>query len=120
MDDTNSYFVDEFGRPLPRFRPLAPNERGRHGSFGSAVDAAIKDLVVERNDFFDSLADRWAALFPKSPARPGRYEDGRIFLYVRSAPALFAFRPRLPAVKRALAALPDAPGKFDVVLEIRK
>ncbi len=120
MDDTNSYFVDEFGRRLPRFRPLAPNERGRHGSFGSAVDAAIKDLAVERNDFFDSLADRWAALFPKSPARPGRYEDGRIFLYVRSAPALFSFRPKLPAVKRRLAELPGAPKRIDLILEIRK
>ena len=57
------------------------DQRGRHRSFGSAVDAAFKDLATERNDFFDSLADRWAALFPGVPAVPGRYDGGIIFLY---------------------------------------
>lgn len=102
------------------WKPYAPEQRGRHATFASAVDAVAKDLAVERNDFFDSLADRWPALFPNCPARPGRYEDGKIILYVRSAPALFSFRPRLPAVKRALAALPGAPGRLVLILEIRK
>ncbi len=102
------------------WKPLAPHERGRYTTFGAAVDAAARSLSVERNDFFDSLADRWPTLFPNSPARPGRYEDGRIILYVRSAPALFAFRPRLAAVKRTLATLPGAPKRLNVILEIRK
>lgn len=113
-------YVDEFGVPLPHWKPLAPEERGRHATFGSAVDAAVKDLSTEHNDFFDSLADVWPRLFPNCPARPGRYEDGRIFLYVRSAPALFSFRPKLPAVKRRLAELPGAPKRIDLILEIRK
>ena len=97
---------------------IDPDKRGRHATFGSAVRAAYADLIVERNAFFDTLADNWKRLFPNSPAHPGRYEDGKIFLYVRSASALFLMRPRLPAVRRALAQLPGAPKKIDLRLEI--
>lgn len=100
--------------------PAEPEKRGRHKSFASALDAVVNDLSTERNDFFDSLADRWPALFPNLAAKPGRYADGKIFLRVKSAPALFAMRPRLPSVKRALLALPGAPKRLDLVLEIRK
>lgn len=102
------------------WKPLAPAERGRHATFSSAVSAAFESLLVVHDEFFDSLADLWPRLFPNSPARPGRYENGRIFLYVRSAPALFAFRPKLPAVKRRLAELPGAPKRLDLALEIRR
>ena len=101
------------------WRPDAPGERGRHGSFSSAVDAALSSMRSEKNDFFDSLSDRWRRLFPNLPVRPGRYEDGKIFLYVPSAPANFMVRAHLPAMKRALAALPGAPGRIELRLEIR-
>lgn len=94
--------------------------RGRHATFSSAVEAAFRDLLTERNPFFDSLADRWPKLFPGLPVRPGRYEDGKIFLYVPNAPTNFSMRPKLPAIRRALAALPDAPAKIDLRLEIRR
>lgn len=113
-------YTDEFGFQLPRWKPLEPGARGRHATFASAVAAAVGDLATEHDDFFDSLADRWPKLFPNCPARPGRYDSGRIILYVRSAPALFAFRPRLREVKRVLSALPGAPKRVDLVLEIRK
>ena len=71
------------------YRPLSPELRGRHASFASAVDAAFGDLTTEKNEFFDSLADRWKTLFPDLPARPGRYEDGKIFLYVPNAAVNF-------------------------------
>ena len=102
------------------WKPLAPNERGRYATFGAAGDAVARALAVEHNAFFDSLVDVWTTLFPNSPARPGRYDGGRIVLYVRSAPALFAFRSKLPAVKRKLAELPGAPKRLDLILEIRK
>lgn len=102
------------------WQPEAPAERGRHSTFSSAIDAVFKDLLTERNDFFDSLADRWPSLFPGLPIRPGRYENGTIYLYVRNAPTNFAMRAKLPAVKRTLAALPGAPKRLDVKLEIRK
>ena len=92
-------------------------ERGRHKTIASAFEAAFRDLTTEKNAFFDSLVDRWQELFPDLPARPGRYEDGKIFIYVRNAPTAFLVRPRLRAVAAKLAALPGAPKKIDLRLE---
>ena len=99
-------------------RATGLNLRGRHKTVDTAFDAALKDLLTEKNDFFDSLADRWKALFPGLPAWPGRYEDGKIFVYVRTAPTLFLVRPKLKALAAKLAALPGAPKKVDLRLEI--
>ncbi len=107
MDDRNLYG-----------RAIDPEKRGRHATISSALDASLKDILVERNGFFDSLADGWNRLFPGLPIRPGRYEAGAIYLYVRSAPARFAMEPRMPAVRRKIAALPGAPRKLKVLLEI--
>ena len=93
------------------------DKRGRHKTVASAFEAAFRDLTTEKNAFFDSLADRWQELFPDLPARPGRYEDGKIFIYVRNAPTAFLVRPRLRAVAAKLAALPGAPKKIDLRLE---
>ena len=98
-------------------RAVDPQKRGRYKTFASAVGAAFADMIVERNDFFDSLVDNWRRLFPNQPARPGRYEDGKIFIYVKNAPTLFLMRPRLPAIKRRLAELPGAPKKIELRLE---
>lgn len=100
------------------WKPLEPEKRGRHKSFNSAMEAALKDLLTERNAFYDSLCDDWARLFPELPAKPGRYQDGTIYIYVRNAPTSFVVRPKLRAIKAKLAALPGAPKKFDLKLEI--
>ncbi len=102
------------------WRPIAPDKRGRHAEFSSAVEAAFKDLIAERNDFFDSLADRWPSIFPGLPIRPGRYEGGVIYVYVPNAPTNFAMRPKLPMIKSRLAELPGAPKRLVVKMEIRK
>ena len=102
------------------WRPLEPQKRGLHSSFASAVDASFRDLTYIPDPFFDTLRDRWDDLFPSFPAKPGRREANRLFLYVKSAPQLFQVRPRLPAVKRTLAALQGAPRRLEVYLEIRK
>lgn len=94
-------------------------ERGRHAVFSSALDAALKDLITEKNDFFDLVTLKWGALFPNLPIRPGRYQGGIIFLYVRSAPMLFAMRPKLTMIKAKLKELPGAPAKLTVKLEAR-
>lgn len=100
------------------WKPKAPDKRGRHDTFSSALDAAMKDLATEKNQFFDLLVDNWRRLFPGLAAKPGRYADGKIFLYVRTAPASFAIRPRLRAISARLATLPGAPKKIDLRLEI--
>ena len=99
-------------------RAVGLNERGRHATTASAVEAALKDLLTEKNDFFDSLCDNWKALFPDLPAKPGRYADGTIFIYVKNAPTSFVVRPRLRAIKAKLGSLAGAPKKLDLKLEI--
>ncbi len=85
----------------------------------SAIDAMLASMGCEKNPFFDAVCEKWDALFPDLPARPGRYEDRCLYLFVRSPAVNFAVRPKLPAVKRALARLEGAPRRFDVRLEIR-
>ena len=100
------------------WKPIAPEQRGRHKTTASAFDAAFKALAVEHDDFFESLVDNWARLFPDVPAKPGRYENGRIYVYVRNAPTSFVVRPKLRAIAAKLATLPGAPKKIDLRLEI--
>lgn len=98
--------------------PSEPEKRGRHKTLVTAVDAALKDLITEKNDFFDSLCDKWKSLFPDLPVHPGRYEAGVIYVYVKNAPTSFVVRPKLRAVKAKLLALPGAPKRIDLKLEI--
>ena len=94
------------------------DERGRHKTVSSAFDAAFKDLTTEKNAFFDSLCDNWKTIYPDLPAKPGRYEDGKIFIYVKNAPTSFLVRPRLGTITARLAQLPGAPKKINLRLEI--
>lgn len=100
------------------WKPVSPEQRGRHKTVASAFDAAFKALSAERNDFFDSLVDNWRRLFPDLPARPGRFENGRIYVYVRNAPTSYVVRPKLRAIAARLAMIPGAPKKIDLRLEI--
>ncbi len=97
---------------------LGIEQRGRFDAFKLAVESALKDLTREKNDFFDSLVDKWQELFPNLALRPGRYENGIIFLYVKSAPAFFALHPKLRGIKAKLMTLPNAPKKLNLKLEI--
>lgn len=107
MDDNNLYG-----------KAYGIGERGRHKTVASAFDAAFRELTTEKNAFFDSLVDNWKALFPDVPATPGRYEDGKIFIYVKNAPTSFVIRPKLRTIAARLAQLPGAPKKIDLKLEI--
>lgn len=116
MED-DGYF-NEFGERIPKFHPKDPDKRGRHNTFKSAIAAAVADLTRVRNPFFDSLPGKWKSLFPNLPAKPGRFEDGKLFLYVPNAPANYAMRAKLNMVKKVLSGLPGAPKKIDLRLEI--
>ena len=100
------------------WQPLEPDKRGRHETFASAVNAAVTDMLTEHDPFFDSLVDIWQDLFPTLPATPGRYEDGKIFVYVRNAATAYMVRPRLRTIAARLARLPGAPRKMNLKLEI--
>lgn len=94
------------------------DKRGRHPSFSSSIDAVLSGMLTEKDAFFDTLAEKWQSLFPALPVKPGRFENGCIVLYVRSAPLLFSMRPKLKTVERTLAALPGAPKKIRLRLEV--
>ena len=100
------------------WRPLEPSKRGRHETFASALEAAFRDLTTEHNAFFDSLADEWNRIFPTLPARPGRYEDGKIVLYVKNPPTLYVMRMKLGMIRKKLAELPGAPRTINLKLEV--
>ena len=114
----------DFSLPVDGDVPSFRSPASRAGDF---VDALVADLVRDRSPFFDEVSQKWKELFPDVPARPGKWvsgatqrSPGKLFLEVRSAPALFSMRPKLPAVKRKLAALASAPERFSVHLEIAR
>ena len=85
---------------------------------GKLMDDLLASLLVEKSPFFDQVCEKWMELFPDCVAKPGRWQDGRLFLYVRTSGQLFGMRTKLPKMKRLLAALPTAPKRFSVNLEI--
>ncbi len=87
-------------------------------SVGSVMEGIMTALMTEKSPFFDQVCDEWKTLFPDVAATPGRWQGGKLFVYVRSSAQLFALRPRLAKMRRALAALPTAPKRFSVHLEI--
>ena len=96
----------------------APELRRRTPRVGACLGALVAELTYVREPFFDAVCDAWPRLCPDLPARPGRYQEGRLFLYVRTSGQIFSLRAKLPQVKRRLAALPGAPKRFSVHLEI--
>lgn len=117
MDEEDRY-IDEFGQPLPHWEPKDPLSRHRHKTFEGAAKAALDSMLSTRHPFIETLADAWPSMFQNLPLRPGRFEDGKIFLYVPNAPLLFSMRPKLREIRQRILALPNAPKKIDLRLEI--
>ena len=87
-------------------------------SMGNLIDGLLANLLMEKSPFFDQVCEQWATLFPDCMAKPGRWQGGKLFLYVRTSGQLFGLRSKLPKIKKTLAALPTAPKRFTVHLEI--
>lgn len=100
------------------WKPLDPQSRGRHTTFASALDAAVADMLTEKSPFFDALPDIWPTLFHGIAAKPGRYEDGAIVLYVKNSASLYIVRMKLAQIRAKLAALPGAPKDIALRLEV--
>ena len=102
----------------------AVESRRPMAAVGGLLDAAMEslksELYREEAQFFDRLRERWAELFPGCPARPGRWQEGKLVLYVATAGQSFALRPKLPAMKKRILALDGVPkGRFVLLVEIK-
>ena len=76
---------------------------------GSVLGTLVDELTTVKEPFFDMVCERWKDVCPDVPARPGRYRDGRLFLYVGTSGLVFSLRPKLAKIKKRLLALPGAP-----------
>ena len=76
---------------------------------GSVLGTLVDELTTVKEPFFDTVCERWKDVCPDVPARPGRYRDGRLFLYVGTSGLVFSLRPKLAKIKKRLLALPGAP-----------
>ena len=114
----------DFSLPVDGDVPLFRTTDSKPGDF---VDSIVEDLVRDRSPFFDEVVKRWSGMFPDLAARPGKWvagpaasAGGKLFLHVKSAPALFAMRPKLPSIRKKLCTLPGAPARFTLHLEIAR
>ena len=85
---------------------------------GQPLKGILDELLKEKTPFFDAVCAAWPTLFPELAARPGRFQNGRLFLYVTTSATLFALHPKLNKIKKQLRSLPGAPARFTVGLEI--
>ena len=101
-------------------RAYGVDKRGRHKSFASAVAASLKTLTTEYNPFFDTVCREWRRVCPTEPCRPGASRAGVIVLYVDKFTTLYLVRSRLNAIRKRLAALPGAPRRVELRVEIHQ
>lgn len=104
-----------------------PSVRTPSSLAGDFMDSLVDDLSCDRSAFFDEVAQRWLEFFPDLRAKPGKWvsgatprSGGKLFLHVMSASALFATRPKLPAIKKKLSSLASAPVRFTLHIEISR
>ena len=87
--------------------------------FDEVLESVRRDMYKDEARFFDALREQWDALFPGCPAKPGRWQEGKLVLYVATAGQSFAMRPKLPAMKRKILGLDGAPkGRLALLVEI--
>ncbi len=89
------------------------------GLLDAVMESMKRDMYKDEARFFDNVREQWDTLFPDCPARPGRWQEGKLVLYVATAGQSFAMRPKLPAMKKKIIALEGAPkGRFTLLVEI--
>lgn len=101
------------------WQPSEPESRGRFRSFSDAIQSAFMGIYREQNPFYSLIVDKWGELFPNIRARPSRFENNTLYLAVPNAATSFVIRPKLATMKRIIAALPGAPARFAIKLEVR-
>lgn len=85
---------------------------------GMMLQSLVEQMTEVHEPFYDTVCDNWAKLCPDFPGKPGRFREGRLFLYVRTSGMVFSLRSKLPKIKKLLMTLPGAPKRFTVHLEV--
>lgn len=85
---------------------------------GMMLQSLVEQMTEVHEPFYDTVCDNWAKLCPDFPGKPGRFREGRLFLYVRTSGLVFSLRSKLPKIKKLLMTLPGAPKRFTVHLEV--
>ena len=92
---------------LPVDLSLRELRRPREQAVGVAVERVLRRLGVETSPWLDRLAEEWSSVAGAAAAkcRPGKFQNGILFVYVRNSVDLFHLRRTdLPAIERAVKA----------------
>ncbi len=86
-----------FGRVMPGLPIDAdpPEIRREAEPFSALIEKALKRLKIDASPWLDELAQAWPSLVPPDvakAARPGKWEDGILYVYVASSTRLFEIR----------------------------
>ena len=105
--------VDElFHRVVPGLPidPDLPELRQDPEPFSLLVERTLKHLKIDESPWLDDLNRAWPALVPPDvaqAARPGKFADGILYIYVTSSVKLFELRrTRLRDIERIVRAFP--------------
>lgn len=63
--------------------------------FSALVEKTLKRLNIQESPWLDELAQAWPSLVPpevSGVSRPGKWDNGILYIYVNSSPKLFELR----------------------------
>ncbi len=88
--------------------------RPREQPVAVAVERLLREMGIEASPWLERLAEQWPAVAGAAAAskcRPGKFQNGILYVYVRNSVDLFNLRRNdLPAIERAVKTFAgDAP-----------
>lgn len=105
---------------LPIDADIVALRRKTHGAkeIFEAAENTMREILRDKNPFWEQLAQRWRDLFPDTAARPSRLVGNTLYLAVPNAAARFALLRRMPLFKKRLLLVPGCPADISMRLEI--
>ncbi len=83
-----------------------PETRMEPAPFAAAIEQVLKRLKINETPWLDDLSRAWPTLVPPEVARvarPGKWENGILFVYVTTSIKLFELRrTHLPQIEKAV------------------
>ena len=101
-----------FNRVIPGLPidPDLPELRQDPEPFAQLIERTLKHLNIDESPWLDDLNRAWPTLLPPEvtqSARPGKFADGILYIYVTSSVKLFELRrTRLRDIERIVRAFP--------------